>query len=375
MTATNPTSDPRYFWGPIASRFARVPIPAGESSGNLKVNAAAKRVGMRQVVRRSGFLKKVHVAVRATGGASYQAGTNGTFAWEVRRTLADGSPDLTAGGLLGSESYAATGARVLNENAFIDLSGAPPYVYQGDVICTLLSNPDASPTANYASQNFLYIGTNPLGPSTRFLPGANGRNELNPLATDCYLGLAPQEVVFGSIDSGASWVIPGNTDPGNTFVKHVPVYMHEYTDGVIVGQPYFSAGGSTGGTWAGVFKLGIGYTFSAIGGFVGPNGGTSTVQVEIDGVVVDLAIVSGAGAFVAPLAERLIVLPTSTLKLRYAADPTGVAGVDIRPVYCRSQWVTLMGLGASNAFYSEPGTGPATGQADAPPLWPLLTAL
>lgn len=349
------------------------PYPSGDSAGNLKLNAGGKTVLCRFVARHTGLLTKLHFQVRNlfADGSSYTGGTLGTYRCELRKVRPLGQPDTSVAGLLASETFAAGDARTVNYCAYMNISPLV-FVIRGEEMFLCLSNTDTSPTVNYASVNFLYQETSPL-------PGAQGRNERSPDATDIYLSDDPRECVGGTSDGGATYQIPGNTDPGNTLIKHIFCHVQEYTDGTKIGPIYYTPTGSTGnadGAWV-MTNRGVTQTWRAthVGAWLQSPPGSSSVEVKVNAVSRGIVTMTGAayGFNTVPLPSPVDVPIGATVTLSATVDSTAAAGINCYPVYTRSEWLAL--VGGTAALDWEATTKPAaiTGAyvAVALPLWLL----
>lgn len=331
------------------------PFPSGDSAGNLKLNTANKIVACRFVARHTGVLAKLHFQVRNLigDGSSYTGGTLGTYLCEIRRSLPDGQPDMSAAGLLDSESFGPGDARITNYCAYMNTDVA---LRRGEEVFLCVSNSDAAPATNYASINFLYQNTSPL-------PGAQGRNERDPYAEDVYLSFDPRELVGGSIDGGATFQLPGNTDAANTLIKHMFCHVQEYADGTKDGPIYYTATGSSGnadGAWVMTYRNITEYWHAThLGAWFQATPGSDVVEVRVNGVTRATATLTAAGyGFEAvPLSADVYAKPGDTITISVTVDHTGAAGANLYPVYSRSEWVAL--LGGAGAMDWEATTKPA----------------
>lgn len=215
------------------------PYAAGNSSGNLKLHVANKRVVMRWVARNSGTLSKLWIKTRAlpTDGSSYTGGTAANWSW-----LAKHHPVDQATGLFDPATVLAT--ETFNPNTRQNLDGGGQDlqtiglvcgfpVIRGRMYATTIEPANAAPATDYASWNFLYNATGGEGAQTR--------NELNANVYDSFMGLDPRETIGGCNSDGSGQSYPANNFnyPG-PFTKHVPTYIQVYADGTATGQPYYS---------------------------------------------------------------------------------------------------------------------------------------
>lgn len=324
-----------------------MPVPAGDSSGNLQVKD--NKVFYRVAARETGYLEEFAIAVRAETGApaSYFGGTGGT--WLVRFYGVDskGYPDfnnpLNAGESFNPrtrENADSTTYGTADNNLIVLPAGF--YTKKGQLFTLVVSNTDASPLVNYASCNFVY--------NTNGLVGAQSRNELSDAATDVYYGLDPREGI-GLIWGDGSTHFPCGSVVDASVIKHVPCFIQGYSLGRRYGQPYFSvssiAAGAVSTTWrvpglTNIKKLGCFMTA----------GDSFTASLVVNGTTVASGtLTTASGGFATVAITPVTVGPQDVVKVQATTTVAGSLSTIYPGAAMKSYW-----LQRTNRPFSASGT-------------------
>jgi hypothetical protein len=148
------------------------------------------------------------------GREGYADGNGGTIRARLVAVRPDGTPDMSrvlAEETVGAvqrygESKQAYGAPGKTQLLYFNMGGVP--VNGGQTYAMTYQNVDASPTANWFSENSPTVKESVAGP--------NGVNTLDPNAPGAIAGLDPREAVAWSRDSGKTWVWGRRAGEGNT---------------------------------------------------------------------------------------------------------------------------------------------------------------
>jgi hypothetical protein len=323
------------------------PVAAGESAANIPLNGAQKRILVRWVARSSGTLTALHVRIQADGStcrnngkSGYGLGTGGGWRVTTHPVLADGRPDQST--TLANQDLRPCDAPLSVVDVRQGVVRIPMRlpVERGAEYATVISNPDADPTRNYSSMNFLYTSSGILG--------ANGRNERSALAPDAYYGLDPRELVGYSVDGGSTWSLPGGpygrAAGGRSFL---PTYLQEYADGQITGQPYYYASAASTAPRTMAFgNVRHPWVIRQLGAYT-PRQGTGTLTLTVDGSVRASVPVSGVGMLRADISP-VTVAPGQTVRVT-------AAGLAIQNVVADTAWGRLVGLHLASKPWSVEG--------------------
>jgi hypothetical protein len=348
-------------FAPSVSVAAGPPFGVGDSSGNVRLNSGG-RAAIRWVARRDGTIAKLWVKTRTVthGGAadnSYYAGTSGLWQVDTYRTASDGTPDSTQ--VLASERFVPSARMQADDAPMGDPAGEAiglklnlP-VKRGAEYITVFQNVDPYPAANYSSLNFLY--------NTAGLQGPQARNERNPGAPGEMYGLDPRELVGGS--SNGTWYLPGNNY--GPFAKFLPTFVEQYSDGVTLGQPYYSASSIAAGIQVKQhYVVTTGQTIVGLGAFL-TQADNFTVTISVNGAARGSVSLSGAAdQFVSASLAQPLTLPPFGASVDITATPRATGS--LKAVYADSVFSRLMGLGSGYAW-SFDGTPNRT-----VPLYPVF---
>jgi len=184
----------------------------GNGLANLEVGKfAGRKLSVRFRCVKGGVLNSVNFYVKT--GAGYSLGTNGS--WKVDVQGDDGTANHFPDGSTIATVTAATPS-ALSPQTFT--FGSPPTLVKGRLYHFVLTNPDASPTANYSSEDD--VATDQL------FVGGNGltANQLQPGWLDTDLAMLWQ-------DTAAPWVL----------TVHTPIFRCNYSGGATEGQCYNDA--------------------------------------------------------------------------------------------------------------------------------------
>lgn len=330
---------------PSAASALPAPVAAGDSAANIPLNGADKRVVMRWVARTTGTLSALHLRIQADGSTcrlsgrtGYGLGNGGTWKVTTHPVLADGRPDTTRTLTSYTVRPCEADVAVIDVRQGVARIPLDLAVTKGAEYATVLRNTDALPAVNYTSANFLYTSTGLLG--------ANGRNERSRLAPDSYYGLDARELVGYATDGGTAWSLPGGPygRPGGR--NFLPTYLQEFSDGRIMGQPYYYASAASTATRTMVFaNIKRDWTIRELGAFT-LREGSGTITLSVNGTQRARASVSGAGML------RANVTPV-TVKAGQTVKVTAT-GLSIQNVVADTAWGRLSGLHlTSKPWYVE----------------------
>lgn len=329
-----------------ASAALPAPVAAGSSAANIPLNSADKRVVMRWVGRSTGTLRALHLRIQADGSTcrlsgrtGYGLGNGGSWRVSTHPVLPDGRPDT-------SRTLSAHEVRPCEADiAVVDVRQGvaripmPMAVTKGAEYATVVRNTDPLPTLNYTSTNFLYTSTG--------IVGANGRNERSKGASDTFYGLDPREMVGYTTDGGGAWSLPGGPYGAPGGRNFLPTYLQEFSDGRMLGQPYYYASAASTADRTMVFgNVKQNWTILELGAFT-LREGAGTLTLTVDGVRKAQAAVSGTGMLRAPLSAPVRVAPGQVVKVTSS-------GLSIQNVVADTAWGRLMGLHlAGKPWYVE----------------------
>ena len=330
---------------PSAASALPAPVAAGDSAANVRLNAAAKQVVVRWVARSTGTIRALHLRIEADGAAcdlsgstGYGLGNGGTWRVTTHPVRADGTPDATR--TLSSYETRPCQADVSVVDVRQGVARIPMAlaVVKGAEYATIVRNTDPVPTLNYTSTNFLYTSTG--------LVGANGRNERSSNAPDAHYGLDPRELVGYTTNAGGAWSLPGGPYglPGGR--NFLPTYLQEFSDGRLLGQPYYYTTAASTADRTMVFaKPAQDWTIRELGAF-SLRGGSGTLTLTVDGVRRAQVPASGAGMV------RVAIAPV-TVRAGQTAKVTA-SGLSIQNIVADSAWGRLMGFHlATKPWYVE----------------------
>lgn len=316
--------------------IAQPPIAAGDSSGNIPINATRQAANV-WVAKRNGTVVKLRFHIKTEGSqcrsgrTGYAAGTSGI----LRATTRPVNPDGTWGDPVAEEEFVPC-ERDAGETTYVNLN-LP--VAAGDAYVTVVRNADQFPGINWFSMNYLRSGTR-LYPTSDY-------------------GLDPRERVLASFDAGVTWGA----------ILWLPTYIAEYADGVKEGQEYYSASPASG-TLEMYYRLAEAATITKIGGYFG----TGTVTLEfwtdhVGGTVPDDQLRRRTSrTFTGPGMLRQAVSPVSlpagaVVKIVAVDAPVGM----LKSQYSDSVWDALLGHGTGYRWYL------ASIPTRAVPIYPLVT--
>lgn len=320
------------------------PFGVGDSAGNIRLNSRAS-AAIRWVARRNGIISRLWVKTKTVthGGAansSYYGGTTGLWQVDTYSTTPDGKPDLIH--LVASEQFVPAARMLADDTPLGDPAGEAIAVKlnlavtRGAEYITVFQNIDPQPSVNYASLNFLY--------SASGLQGAQGRNERNPAAPDELYGLDPRELVGGMYNG--TWYLPGNNC--GPFARFLPTYVQQYSDGVAVGQPYYTGTSLAAGTPVKQHYLVSGDgTIAGVGAFLTATDGF-TATISVNGKAGGAVFLFGAAdQFVSTaLPQPLSVTAGSVVDITATPRVYG----SLKALYADSVFNRLVGLGAGFAW-------------------------
>jgi hypothetical protein len=312
-----------------------VPIPAGNSAGNITLSSSQVRVAVRWVARTSGTLAALHLRVqgdgsecRRSGKTGYGAGTGGRWLATTHPAREDGRPDESRE-LARAEFRPCEAPRSVVDvrEGVVRLPMRRP-VRAGDEHVTVIRNTDPRPSENYTSTNFLFTDAG--------LVGANARNERSADADDALYGLDPREAVGYSSDGGRSWAIPGG-QYGKAGGRHfLPAYVQEFVDGRVAGQPYYYAPAPVVRERTMVYApAGRRWTVRGLGVYVGRRS-SGTLVLRVAGRERASVEVSGAGMLREPI-DPIAVGPRDEVRVT-------ARGLPLQPVVADTAWGRLMGM-------------------------------
>lgn len=329
---------------PSAATALPAPVAAGSSAANIQLSGANKRVVMRWVARSTGTLRAMHLRIQADGATcrlsgrtGYGLGNGGSWRVTTHPVLTDGRPDTSR--TLSSYETRPCEADVSVVDVKQGVARIPMTlaVVKGAEYATVVRNTDPLPALNYTSTNFLYTSTGVVG--------ANGRNERSKNAPDAQYGLDPRELVGYTAD-GSTWSLPGGPYGAPGGRNFLPTYLQEFSDGKVMGQPYYYAAAASTADRTMVFGGVTGeWTIKELGAF-SLRDGAGTLTLTVDGRERARAAVSGAGMLRASI-PPVTVQPGQTVKVT-------ASGLSIQNIVADTAWGRLAGLHlASKPWYVE----------------------
>lgn len=329
---------------PSAASALPASVAAGSSAANIQLSGANKRVVMRWVARSTGTLRALHLRIQADGATcrlsgrtGYGLGNGGSWKVTTHPVLADGRPDtsVTLTSYEVRPCEAATSVVDVQQGvARIPMTLA---VVKGSEYATVVRNTDPLPTLNYTSTNFLYTSTG--------IVGANGRNERSKSAPDAQYGLDPRELV-GYTTDGSTWALPGGPYGAPGGRNFLPTYLQEFSDGKVMGQPYYYAAAASTADRTMVFgNITSEWQIRELGAFT-LREGSGTLTLTVDGRERARVAVSGTGMLRA-------AIPTVTVNAGQTVRVTA-RGLSIQNVVADTAWGRLAGLHlTSKPWYVE----------------------
>ena len=329
---------------PSAAPALPAPVAAGSSAANIPLSGANKRVVMRWVARSTGTLRALHLRIQADGSTcrlsgrtGYGLGNGGSWRVTTHPVLADGRPDTSRTLSAYETRPCEADVSVVDVKQGVARIPMPMSVVKGGEYATIVRNTDPLPNLNYTSTNFLYTSTGVIG--------ANGRNERSKVAPDTHYGLDPRELV-GYTTDGSTWALPGGPYGAPGGRNFLPTYLQEFSDGRVMGQPYYYAAAASTADRTMVFGgITTEWTIKELGAF-SLREGAGTLTLTVNGQERARVAVSGAGMLRAPIAP-VTVQPGQTVKVT-------ARGLSIQNIVADTAWGRLAGLHlSSKPWYVE----------------------
>ena len=329
---------------PSTSSALPAPVAAGSSAANIQLSGANKRVVMRWVARTTGTMRALHLRIQADGATcrlsgrtGYGLGNGGSWRVTTHPVLSDGRPD-TSRTLSDFETRPCEAdVSVVDVRQGVARIPMSLPVVKGAEYATVVRNTDALPNLNYTSTNFLYTSTG--------LVGANGRNERSKAASDAMYGLDPRELVGYTTDA-SNWALPGGPYGAPGGRNFLPTYLQEFSDGRVMGQPYYYAAAASTTDRTMVFGgISTEWTIKELGAF-SLREGSGTLTLTVNGQQRARVAVSGTGMLRASI-PPVTVRPGQTVKVT-------ASGLSIQNVVADTAWGRLTGLHlTSKPWYVE----------------------
>ena len=329
---------------PTSASALPAPVAAGSSAANIPLNGANKRVVMRWVARSTGTMRALHLRIQADGATcrlsgrtGYGLGNGGSWRVTTHPVLSDGRPDTSRTLSAYETRPCEADVSVVDVRQGVARIPMSLSVVKGGEYATVVRNTDALPNLNYTSTNFLYTRTG--------ITGANGRNERSRTAPDGHYGLDPRELV-GYTTDGSSWALPGGPYGLPAGRNFLPTYLQEYSDGRVMGQPYYYASAASSADRTMVFGgITADWTIKELGAF-SLQEGAGTLTLTVDGQTRARVAVSGAGMLRGAITP-VTVRPGQTVKVT-------ASGLSIQNVVADTAWGRLAGLHlAGKPWYVE----------------------